>query len=214
MLEDFNCPGVYGLSVDGEILYVGSSKNVKKRLSAHYSLLKNGGHKKELQKAYDDGKDITPVLLDRLNEKNVFIDLLSCEQKWIDELSPVCNARDPVVQHPIKTISWLNYESRQRRFGTINNKSEYYRKRDETKESETYAMILDEIDRYYSFFESDNLFPFKRTDGTNYLVVRTDRNIAAAVKQAALNARESLPQFILEAIQQRMESESATNRGV
>ena len=207
-LKDFDYPGVYGLYVDGKVLYVGSSKNIRKRLRQHFTQLKSGKHKKELQDAYDIGKEIVPICLEQFGEKGILRDLLSCEKEWIDKLNPPCNSADPFGQDPLKTICWLNYMARERRYGTHHNKYEYYRRYDESKESEMYDAILGVIDRYYSFFEADNKYPFGKIASIKYLVVRTDYDTGKSVEKAAEKARESLPHYIMKAVRERMERES------
>lgn len=207
-LEDFNYPGVYGLSVDGEILYVGSSKNIKNRLRSHFSQLKSGKHKKELQCAFDSGKDVVPVCLMRFGKHGTLRDLLACEREWIEKLNPPCNVANPLERDPLTTISWLNHTAREKRYGTRHNQYEYYRRYDESKESEMYGAILDVVDRYYSLFETDELYPFDRGSSIKYLVVRTDYDTGKYIEGIARKSGESLPQYILEAVHQRIERES------
>ena len=205
-MKDFDYPGVYGLSVDGKVLYVGSSKNVRKRLREHFSQLKRGKHKRELQEKFDSGKEVVPICLKRFDEKVTHYDLLLCENKWINGLHPICNCSAPLEHDLTKTISWLNYEARERRYGTIHNKYDCYRSHDETKESEIYDTILDLIDRYYSFLETEERFPFDKASNIKYLVVRTDYETWDKVKKASYESCKSLPQFIMDAIKDHLEN--------
>ena len=169
--------------------------------------MKRGKHKKELQDAYDKGKEIVPICLKQFGENGILRDMLSSESEWIHALEPPCNDAEPLIYDPLKTISMLNYTARQRRYGTRHNKYEYYRRYDENKESEMYDAILGIIDKYYSYLGTDKRYPFDKSTLIKYLVVRTDYDTGKYIEGIARKSGESLPQYILEAVHQRIERE-------
>lgn len=207
-MEDFDYPGVYGLSVDGEILYVGSSKNIKKRLCSHFSQLKSRKHKKELQDAFDSGKKITPVCLYKLDTYGTKADLLTNENFWILELKPVCNSKPALSQDPLISLAWLSAEARKRRYGADHPEYEYLRYFNENLESEYYESVIGEADRMFTPLSMREEYPADDIVDISLFTIRTDRELGQKIKDAAKKLKKSVPKYILEAVLMRMDSES------
>lgn len=206
-LEDFDYPGVYGLSVNGEILYVGSSKNIKKRIAQHFSLLKRRGHKKELQTAYDNGEKITPVCLYKLDTYGTKADLLINENYWISELNPVCNSKPALTQDPLITFIWLSAEARKRRYNADHPEYEYLRYFNENLESQYYESVIETADRMFTPLSTYEEYPADDIIDVSIFAFRTDKELGDKIKKAAKGIKKSVPKYILEAVLMRMESE-------
>jgi predicted GIY-YIG superfamily endonuclease len=80
-------PGIYLLDIDGK-QYIGSSKNINRRITEHKRLLQlNNHYNSKLQQAYNSAKLFKWFCIEECEEK----DLLITEQKFIDLLSPELN---------------------------------------------------------------------------------------------------------------------------
>lgn len=204
-MEDFDYPGVYGLSVDGDILYVGSSKNIKKRLAQHFALLQKGKHKKELQDAYYGGKDIVPVCLEKLTEENTIGDLYSKEIYWIDEVKPSCTDRKPLYYDPLESLYGLAKCAAFEKDRSENANYKFMRVNGANLENRYYAGIVYHVVRYFTPIKNvKNGFADKLYGA---FVVSPTYEDGKRIRARARKIGITEEQYILEAIQQRMESE-------
>lgn len=107
--DKFEYPGIYQISIDGQIVYVGKSKNMLRRLAQHWVGIKTKGERKyrilaEAKRHRHNVSfevlyyaiEMTPKLIDEeLGEK---------EGKFIRELKPALNTQIP------KANNWRSYE--------------------------------------------------------------------------------------------------------
>lgn len=206
MLDNFDYPGVYGLSVDGKIFYVGSSKNIKKRVDQHFALLRKGNHKRELQEAYNVGKNVVPICLEKMTDKNTIGDLYSKEMHWIDKIEPVCTERKPLYYSPMKSLYDLAMCAASEKERAQNAKYDYLRVYGENSENRYYAALLYHVVRYFT--------PLKNTNNgfTDKLyrafVISPTYDDGKRIRAMARKLGITEEQYILEAIRTRIESES------
>lgn len=79
--------GIYIIFIDDEY-YIGSSKNINKRITEHKRLLKQNKHyNKLLQNKYNLIKCLTSYCIERVNIDNLF----NKEQEYLDKYSPKLN---------------------------------------------------------------------------------------------------------------------------
>lgn len=201
-MEDFDYPGVYGLSVDGEILYVGSSRNIKSRLGAHFSLLRRNAHKEELQTAFNNGKDVVPVCLKRLSEQDSIGTLYANEMYWIDELSPVCTDRKPLSESPEQYIEFCAGSAMEKRFMAEHPENDYMKMHHENAENWYYASILAHAERYFTPMKNEG----KQLDLSMYdsVIIRFGHDERLAVNKAARSHSISTEKFIKNAVREYM----------
>lgn len=111
-----NIPGIYAIySIDYKYVYIGSSKNVYKRLKGHFQHLRTGNHQNKILQDYVNKRGI-----DNLRVKFVKLcpieDLLNCEQFYFDHINPnfnICKTTDP--KHDYRNIKRMNKYSKSRR---------------------------------------------------------------------------------------------------
>lgn len=199
-MEDFDYPGVYGLSVDGEILYVGSSRNIKQRLAAHFSLLRNNTHKKELQDAFNCGKEIVPVCLKRLSDYDSIGTLYAQEMYWIDELNPICTDRKPLSESPAQYIEFCAGSAMERRFMAEHPQNDYMKMHHENKENWYYASILNHVERYFTPIKNEK----NQVSMYDSVIIRFNHNERIAVNKAARRHSVSTEKFIRDAVREYM----------
>lgn len=84
--------GIYKIELDGKCLYVGQSKDIKRRWTEHRRHLKQNRHENVyLQRMYNKYKNFQYLVV----EENDFGNLNELELKYIESLHPLCNMQIP-----------------------------------------------------------------------------------------------------------------------
>ena len=204
-MEEFDYPGVYGLSVDGKIVYVGSSKNIKNRIKQHFYLLRKGKHKKTLQDAFNNGKDIVPICLERLTMNNTIGELYTSESYWIDKINPVCTDRKPSSKSPLDAMYDLARYAAESKSESENAKYEYIKVSKDNSANNFYSSIVYHAARYFTPIKYVKNGSAEKIYGA-FLVSPTYEE-AKAVREKSRRMGITAEQYILEAIHRRIESE-------
>lgn len=130
MIEDINCKqlklrrkeiksGVYIFRSNDEVIYIGSSKNLYRRMFSHRKFIKrgsNGESQKELYNYLANNKFEIEIIFDDNYKK--------LEQKLIDELKPKFNQRKAILD-----INHINHAEYMRQYFATNE--EQRRKKNE-----------------------------------------------------------------------------------
>ena len=93
----YNKAGVYSISVDGELLYIGKSKNMLMRLAQHIKGINKGKEKKyqELKKLKKEGKTITfDVLYEGDDFTRVEAELIKKHNPPLNSVMPSGNQKE------------------------------------------------------------------------------------------------------------------------
>lgn len=205
-MEDFDYPGVYGLSVDGKILYVGSSKNIKKRVNQHFALLQKGKHKRDLQSAYNRGESVIPICLEKMTEENTIGDLYSKEMFWIDKIGPICTDRKPLYCNPIDSLYDLAKWAASEKELAQSAKHDYLRVYKENSENHYYATLLCHVVRYFTPLKNaKNGFTDKLYGA---FVVSPTYEEGKRIRAMARKLGITEERYILDAVRTRIESEN------
>lgn len=108
--EKYNHPGVYSISVEEELLYIGKSKNMLMRLAQHIKGINRGKEKKyqELRKLKKEGKKI------KFDVLYVGDDFTRVEAELIKKLKPKLNTITPSGNQKERKkkeleIDWLDF---------------------------------------------------------------------------------------------------------
>jgi group I intron endonuclease len=96
-----NISGIYKIEDKQNRQYIGSAKNIRKRICSHFRMLKrNSHHSKKLQNVYNKyGADYLKVSVVEVCEVE---NLIKIEQHYIDELKPFFNI-SPTAGSPLGT---------------------------------------------------------------------------------------------------------------
>lgn len=153
--------GIYGISINGEIYYVGQSRRLEARRGEHLGALSKGVHSnKYLQRVYDKYGGAQVDVLEEVEEGQ---DLYPREAHWIRELNPPCNFVIPTAD------GWTFSEETRRKMSEkrlgVPQDPEHARKRLESslktrKSRELYSHYTEESRRRMS----DSLRGVKQSD--------------------------------------------------
>lgn len=84
--------GIYKIELNGQCLYVGQSKDIKRRWTEHRRHLRQNRHENVyLQRIYNKHKDFQYSVI----EENDFDNLNRLELEYIQKLKPLCNMQIP-----------------------------------------------------------------------------------------------------------------------
>lgn len=84
--------GIYKIELNGQCLYVGQSKDIKRRWTEHRRHLRQNRHENVyLQRIYNKHKDFQYSVI----EENDFDNLNGLELEYIQKLKPLCNMQIP-----------------------------------------------------------------------------------------------------------------------
>ena len=107
----YNRQGIYGIYVEGQLVYVGKSKYMLHRIASHILAIDNIG-KDSFQKKYrllryarNDGLRISFDVLEYIDGDSS--DLDQAEAKWINQVNPILNKQIP---HPVFYKQWTENE--------------------------------------------------------------------------------------------------------
>ena len=103
--------GIYCIKIDTDIVYIGKSANMLRRIAEHYVGIKTGSEKKYriLAEARRRGHPITFDVLYYVNSKGIANQLAEIGEKegeYIRHYMPILNTQIP------KTEDWNKYESK------------------------------------------------------------------------------------------------------
>lgn len=115
--------GIYKIELDGKCLYVGQSKDIKRRWTEHRRHLKQNKHENVyLQRIYNKYKNFQYLVV----EENDFGNLNKLELKYIENLHPLCN-----MQIPDKNGSFTVTEESRKKMSqaTLSRVNDEYRKK-------------------------------------------------------------------------------------
>lgn len=93
-IPDYSGAGIYKIKI-GSALYVGSSKNIKKRIRSHLSNIANGTEMKKIQAAAESGEEIHVDILEKISDNETVWHMLLRERYWIEQLRPELNSAPP-----------------------------------------------------------------------------------------------------------------------
>lgn len=96
-LRGKNIAGIYLIEINSH-KYVGSSRNIKKRLRTHRAMLKNNRHDNiYMQRSFNKCKTASYKILEEVVATLSTIDLRILEKKWVKDLKADLNLDDPVL---------------------------------------------------------------------------------------------------------------------
>lgn len=110
-IPDYSGVGIYALRDNTGRVYIGSAKNVRKRIEQHNKLARLGGESRALQAAFDSGVVFTASIVERLPPSTNTYQLREAEARCIAQAS----ARGELYNHDIvSTRIWKNHVSREK----------------------------------------------------------------------------------------------------
>ena len=93
-MPNYSGAGIYKIEIDGAV-YVGSSKNIKKRLRSHLNNIAKGTEMKKIQAAAERGGAIHVDILEKIPDNETVWAMLLRERHWIEKLHPELNSAPP-----------------------------------------------------------------------------------------------------------------------
>ena len=90
-IPNYSGAGIYKIKI-GSAFYVGSSKNIKKRIRSHLNNIANGTEMKKIQAAAESGGEIHVDILEKISDNETVWHMLLRERYWIEQLRPELNS--------------------------------------------------------------------------------------------------------------------------
>jgi group I intron endonuclease len=213
-LEKYHGAGIYKLEIGGK-LYVGSSKDVSKRIKSHLRAATSGKEPKALQDAFDSCGEIAAEILEKLPPTSTLYDVLQREQFWIDKLKPELNGKDARIYDPIETLL-CTMERERRELCAAEDDQRYGARERHKKQAAFFAACAEDIKEQYltplggEKMTSNQKAVRKYQAGRDAIMLRPSAEEGKRIRKVASDAGCSLQSFVLDAVREkiaRMESE-------
>lgn len=96
--------GVYKISI-GTHIYVGSSRNVTRRIRDHILAAKGGREKRKIQLAYNEVGYMHVDIIEKIGDNNTYLYLLQREKYWIEALHADLNSAPVLAYDPVQYVA-------------------------------------------------------------------------------------------------------------
>lgn len=199
MLEipDYAGPGIYSLIDENGKRYIGSSKNIKKRIQEHNSsMLKAAKERgvwsvnKEIDDAVKNGVSFRVEVLHRFEGGCTFYDLVDMERKYIDYFGGAKNTYNSMITADLKSEDYKSLR--------------YYEGKDSEKAKECVKYFAGKIEE-----REKMIYPRDEVKRKRFSVI-VPEDIWTVIQAAAQAAGQSVNAYTRQAIQERMERDKGS----
>lgn len=214
-IPDYAGPGVYSIIDENGKRYIGSSKNIKKRIQEHNSSMikaaKDTGIwavNKEIDSAVKNGVSFRVEVLHKFEDGCTFYDLVDMERKYIDYFGGAKNTYNSMITADLRVEDYKSLRYYERKDSEkAREYVKYFRGKIEEREKMIYPIQLKKrksrTERKCQVKQPRGKVKRKR------FAVIVPEDIWPAIQAAAEAAGQSLNAYTRQAIQERMERERA-----